>query len=188
MLVRRLLAVLSVLALGAIAIGGCSSGGDAGTTCLVLQDCPTWRCTCRNGQIANTGECVNNQCAPGHDLCSTVCYDRGGLKSFESVPDLTASAECTAFCDKVAALGCGGTCDKKYWCAIGQGECADAKRAFLQCEVDSGAWQCNPGGGFTVSSSCHQAACSADAGLDAAPDAPALDSATDSPAQDATAD
>lgn len=169
MFARYALAVLVVLAGSALALPGCGSGGDSANTCTQISDCPTWRCTCRNGQFGTTANCSNAECTPGKDQCTSVCFDRGGLKSFEQVPDLTKSAECAAFCEKVDALGC-GTCDKNYWCRLGNGECADAKRALLTCEVDTGKWQCNPSGGFTVESACPKATCATDAGSDAAPD------------------
>ncbi len=178
MFARTLFAALGLAVLGSIASSGCNAGGDdSADSCLKLDDCPEWRCTCRNGQVGNTGECLNNTCTPGHDLCTTVCYDRGGLASFEAIQDVTKTAECAAFCAKADALACGGTCDKNYWCAPAKSECAAAKRAMLQCEVDTGAWQCNPGGGFTVTSACPGAAC-ADAGLDGSSDS-AADSATE---------
>lgn len=118
------------------------------------------------------GECIMNKCADSNQACGSTCDNHGGLKSATPVPTVAKSAECDAFCAKVASLHCSSTdaCDRSFDCSLFQGECAAQKRAELQCEVDTGTWSCD-NGSFSVLSSCASADCppeggTADAGTD----------------------
>lgn len=156
--------VAFVTALGA----GCSGGdGATGASCSTSGDCTKWSCACKDGTTSSVSECVNHACA-GANVCDGMCSSNGGLASATPLPNVSASAECDAFCAKVQALGCAGDnrCERSFWCAVSPGECADQKRAYLQCEVDQGSWSCLPDSGWSVSSSCPNAQCPADAGSD----------------------
>lgn len=73
--------------------------------------------------------------------------------SSSSPNDLSGTAECNAYCDKVASLGCGATCDRAFVCKVPDGSCAAATQARLDCKVKTGLWQCQ-GAGYSVGYSC----------------------------------
>jgi hypothetical protein len=67
--------------------------------------------------------------------------------------DITGSNECAAFCAKVK--GACGTCDPANDCAIPAGSCAQAEKAYLQCEATAGQFSCGSSG-WAVVSSCQR--------------------------------
>ena len=83
-----------------------------------------------------------------------MCEDRGGLASVSETPTVKDTPECDAYCAKIASLGCDDReCNRAFWCAVDEGQCAEQKRAYLQCVVDTGTWQCTEQG-WGASSSC----------------------------------
>lgn len=164
------LVAVVLLAFGALVGPGCSGGSgngssSGGQSCTSADQCTQWRCTCNDGTTVSLGECILNQCADANQACGGSCKNNGGLKSATPTPTVSTSAECDAFCAKAMSLHCpkDTTCDRNFWCALSQGECADQLRAELQCNVDTGSWSCD-NGYFSVTSSCSSADCPAEAG------------------------
>jgi hypothetical protein len=157
----------------------CSSGGSAGSAgtaangaCQTGDDCTHWVCLCKDGSSSTRSNCLQQTCG-GQELCTGVCDSRGGLLSVTEKQTVTDSPECQAFCNKIASLNCGGTtrCNTWFWCGLDTGECAEQKRAELQCEVDTGTWACLGTSGWSESApGCPSAKCPADAGTDAPTD------------------
>jgi hypothetical protein len=161
-----LLSILSIL-------DGCSSddqnaGPGGGQGCNSGEDCTLWSCTCNDGTTASMAACVLGQCQDGDTACGNACESRGGAQSFREKQTVKDSAECNAFCAKAASLGCRSEprCDRLLYCDLDEDECADAKRAHLQCVVDRGQWACTASGGWMVTSGCPSARCARDAGAD----------------------
>ncbi len=165
---RRACSIGLWLSLAATAGAGCSSGdGGGGASCSTSGDCTEWNCTCKDGTTTSISECLSHVCA-GADVCNGMCDSHGGLASAAPLPNVSDSPECDAFCAKAQSLGCSGDprCERSFWCGIAQGECAEQKRAYLQCEVDQGTWACLQDSGWSLSSTCPNAQCPADAGTD----------------------
>jgi hypothetical protein len=156
------------------AIDGCSSdddsssGGGVGQTCETSQDCPLWACTCNDGTSVSIASCGNNRCRDGQAACGSMCDSNGGVSSVREKPTVKDSAECAAFCAKAASLGCSDEprCDRHFYCDIDEDECAEGKRAYLRCAVETGEWACSGSTGWTLTSSCPLARCETDAGAD----------------------
>jgi hypothetical protein len=162
--------VLGALVGAPLSVGACSGGsdGNSGGSCSHGNDCPTWDCTCNSGSTVGLSECINGVCGD-QSICDSACKNNGGVKSVTEAPSVKGTPECTAFCQKIASLGC-GSCDQSFWCTVGPHECPDAKRAQLQCKVDTGTWKCAGQGGWTESDSCSTAECGPDGGTDAKAD------------------
>ena len=172
---RRMPSVCCAAALVLVALStsvGCSDderktgGGSEGKACQSQEDCPLFSCTCRDGVKVSMPSCALTRCEAGSTACDKACSTRGGLESFREQPTVKDSAECEAFCAKGASLACGAAsnCDRLFYCALDDGECADAKRAHLKCVAEQGQWACSGSGGWTVTSGCPSARCAADAG------------------------
>lgn len=153
-------------------IDGCSSEDqNAGATaqpCQSSEDCPLWSCACKDGTTASMSACVAGQCYDGNTACESACRSRGGVQSFREKQTVKDSAECDAYCAKAASLGCSAEprCDRTFYCDVDEDECAEAKRAHLQCVANEGQWACSASGGWTVTSGCPSARCERDAGGD----------------------
>lgn len=169
----RLTLKLAWLLPGHLFAQACSSSGSAGSAgtgsgCQTTDDCIHWLCVCKDGNTGSRANCVQGTCG-GPEICDTKCTDHGGVASVSEQPTVRDSPECTAFCNKVASLNCGGTlrCDTWFWCALDANECAEQKRASLQCEVDNGTWQCiGPNGWGESAPGCPTGTCPQDAGTD----------------------
>ncbi len=160
--------------------GDGGGGGDSAMMssgmmpCTTAQDCVPDRCTCNNGMVETTGTvCGAGFCQNPAADCNSLC-GVGGVKTSEPVPNVIGSPACTAWCAKGLALSCPGKpfCNDVFFCSEDVGECAASKEAYLQCEIDSGTWACNPaseGSGWSVTSSCSKSTdlcVAADAGQD----------------------
>jgi len=123
---------------------------------------------CGDGTTPSAGGCIFNRCAEASELCGGMCEKSGGLVGTHEKPSVKDAPECDAFCAKIASLGCRDEprCDRYFWCGLDSDECADKKRAYLKCEVETGDWQCTETGGWSMSSSCPSATCASDAGSD----------------------
>lgn len=91
--------------------------------------------------------------------CGALCSAHGGLRAMRPEPTVIGSEQCTAYLAKAKALHCGGEDpDPYFFCAYGVDECAESKRADLQCEIDRGTWSCHDAGaalaGWSETSSC----------------------------------
>jgi hypothetical protein len=160
-----------VLALSVV--DGCSSddengGGASGQLCESSEDCTLWACICNDGTNVSMSSCIVNRCQDGNEACGSACRSRGGVQSVREKPTVKDSAECDAFCDKAASLGCSAEprCDRMFYCSLDEDECAEGKRAHLRCVADEGKWACSGSSGWTVTSSCPSARCERDAGAD----------------------
>jgi len=138
-----------------------AGGGSVGKPCQSNEDCPLYSCTCKDGVKVSMPSCVLTKCQAGSTACEKACASRGGLQGFREQPTVKDSAECEAFCAKGDSLACGAasTCDRLFYCALDDGECADTKRAHLKCVVEQGQWACSGSGGWTVTSGCPSARC-----------------------------
>ena len=169
----RLLWAHALLFLALSASQGCSSDGEnsagsEGRQCRSGEDCPLWSCVCKDGANVSMPSCAGTHCQDGSTACGNACASRGGLESFREKPTVKDSPECKAYCAKGASLGCGAEprCDRLFYCDVEEDECAEAKRAHLQCVVEQGIWTCSGSGGWEVTSGCPSARCAMDAGAD----------------------
>lgn len=161
----RLTGVFSLpLAAGLVAAGCSSDSGPSGASCSSANDCTEWSCVCKDNTQFSTSSCVNHACAD-QSICDSGCANHGGLVSVAPKQTVKDSPECAAFCAKAESLGCGSTCNEVFFCGLDPGDCPESKRAYLQCEVDTGTWKCESGG-WSITSSCSKQSCASDAGSD----------------------
>jgi hypothetical protein len=172
--------------LGALVVTACSSsngtgptdGGSSATTsptsCTSAIDCNPDECVCGDGEVfEGAAICFQDTCSTGDSAsaCASMCEGHGGVTSIQPSPNVASSDECTTWCNKGAALGCGNKkCDRFFFCHIEKDSCEAAARAALKCAIDEGTWQCNSDGkSWSVSSSCKdftELCTGADAGTD----------------------
>jgi hypothetical protein len=165
----RLLASLGLLTLAAMTACGSSSvtsdPGDGGSTpaaptaCASAQECNPDQCVCTDGETFQTATvCLQGSCSTGGNdsFCASMCKSHGGVTAIRPNPNVATSAECDAWCNKGAALGCGSTkCNRFFFCSVGKHSCEAAARAALACAVDKGKWDCSKQStSWSVSSSC----------------------------------
>ncbi|MFO0671680.1 MAG: hypothetical protein U0235_18960 [Polyangiaceae bacterium] len=139
---------------GKPAVTGEAAGPDGGSstkpaeTCASATDCTPSQCICNDGTGARTGTtCASGVCRAVDSMCDPLCKDHGGIARIRALPNVRESAECKAFCAKALALGCGDAkCDDSFFCSYDLDECADSKRAYLQCQVDNATWSCSSSG------------------------------------------
>ena len=80
------------------------------------------------------------------DASSDGDSDDDGAADESSLAD---TPECDAWCAKIEALGCPqGSCDRDFFCSFDaeDGECAESKRAELQCSAEQGSYMCTENG------------------------------------------
>jgi hypothetical protein len=140
----------------------CSSGtgsapGAPGSPCS--GGCDPDRCVCSDGTTADTStSCLGGTCSTGGmSECTMRCGGHGGLASVGPAPNVATSAECDAFCNKIASLACGSSkCDRYFWCLVQPGECEASVRAVLACQAQTEMFTCLDGGGWSGTGSCFQ--------------------------------
>lgn len=144
--------LVSSLGLAFAGLVGCSGddGGSGGGT-WGGTGAKEWWCHCVSG-VSITVEAPHDGTAP-QDACNQMCQDEGGVESMTPRESAEGTAECDAFCAKIAALPCETSCDADFWCGVGAHSCLEARRAELQCKADTGTFECTENG-WSSSSGC----------------------------------
>lgn len=108
------------------------------------------------------------KCGSAEDNCGGMCENHGGLASATETPTLRGTTECTAVCNKLAAMSCGEdhSCVHRY-CDVGSSYCEAAVRESLQCMMTGNAtWSCQNGYPSVTGCWPSSSACTSDAGAD----------------------
>ena len=125
---------------GGASTSASGAGGGGGSSLA-------WWCLCDDGSAATVHTSPETTCA-------TACGD-AGVASYVQQDAVAGTPECDAYCAKIASLNCpGATCDPQKACLIGAFSCPAATQAILACVVQSGSFECMPGGGVTTTSHC----------------------------------
>lgn len=77
--------------------------------------------------------------------------DAGKKNDKPQETDITQSAECKAYLDKIDE--CGFTPIPGKDCAIEKGQCATSQKAYLKCQVERATWYCGKDG-YSIIGSC----------------------------------
>jgi hypothetical protein len=163
----RILGALGFLSFVVAAAACSSSSGDStgaqqGTTttaCTSAEDCNPEECVCADGKTFSTGAiCSSGSCLAGYSdsFCASACKSAGGVTEIRPSRNVATSAECDAWCNKGASLGCASkSCNRFFFCAVPKDSCEAATRAALKCAVDEGKWACSTHSDlWSVTSSC----------------------------------